>query len=660
MKARYRVFIIITLIILSLIMVFSYIVQGKDSIDSVAIVVKLDDIEEQFSLFHQGSFYYGFLPSYANNKNTYIYAENGNRVFIDDEEQKPDNCLNKVSFNDEHSISIKNSLGITQCSQKIKIVKSENIPSLSLTIPNATINEIDNDKNLNVSGTSIIIKADGKTDYKGAFKTFHSRGNASWNSPKKPYTIEFNENVDLLNMGKGKKWVLLANSYDPSNMKNKIALEAAKDLGIRYCSDSEFVDLYVNSEYRGLYLLAEKIEINSGKVDISDLSTETQSVNYKNLSAYQSTNKNDNSGIPYLRYYDYPNNPEDITGGYILKTEMASRITEDSYFTLSEGSTFDVESPKYASEKQIVYISAVFKSIYDSLDNYEELSKIISIDSFVKRYLIQECFSNAEGSSFYFIKDSDKRDSKVYAEPIWDFDNSLGTGDTEYPTGMYSDTVLFSRLLKHNAANKKKLDFYTTKMKPIYIHTRERIMHYYDYISVSDKMNKIRWRGIFKEEDNLTESVKRLYSYLIQREVFLDDLWINKTDYVNIVFDDPNNVLDYYKTMSVLRGDKIHGVVTLEKSGYQFLGWFDSKTDERFEESVPMTENHVYFAKWKSINESSKSENKGIREWLYQIKKEITNDTDYYLAIALFLVFVIVILILVLKEIVSERRKRGE
>lgn len=660
MRARNMVFFIFAMTILFLVIVFSYIVQGKDSINSVEIIVKRDGIEERLSLFCQENIYYGFLPSYANNQNTFIHDENGNRVFIDDIEHDSDKNLSTVSFNDEHRISVKNSLGITISSQIIKILKSENIPSLSITISNATIKEIDDDKNLSVTGTSRIINADGKTDYKGAFKAFHSRGNASWKSPKKPYLIEFNEDVDLLNMGKGKKWVLLANSYDPSNMKNKIAIEAAKDLGIRYCTDSEYVDLYVNGEYRGLYLLTEKIEISQNRVNIKDLSSETQKLNQKSLSSYPQKEKVNDKGLQIARYYDCPNDSDDITGGYILKNEMESRITEDSYFTLLEGGTFDIESPKYASEKQIDYISSIFKSIYDSIDDYEKLSKKIDIDSFVKRYLIQECFANAEGSSFYFIKDSDKKDGKVYAEPIWDFDNSLGTGDTEYPTGIYSDTGLFSRLLKHYDANKKKLNLYTTKMKPIYSHTRERIMLYSDYISSSDNMNKIRWSSIFNEEDSLTESLKRLNSYLIQREEFLDDLWVNKKDYVNIVFDDPNNVIDFYKTMSVLRGDKIRGVGNLEKKGYQFLGWFDSKTDDRFDESVPMTENHVYFAKWKSVDESSKSENKGIKNQLYQIKKEVTNDIDYYLAIAVFSIFVIAIFILIIREIVSERRNRGE
>ena len=66
---------------------------------------------------------------------------------------------------------------------------------------------------------------------------------------------------DLLGMGKCKKWVLLANYYDKSLMRDKLAYNLAGDMGIPYSAKSAFVDVVMNDRYVGSYLLSEKVEV---------------------------------------------------------------------------------------------------------------------------------------------------------------------------------------------------------------------------------------------------------------------------------------------------------------------------------------------------------------------------------------------------------------
>ena len=101
------------------------------------------------------------------------------------------------------------------------------------------------------------------------------RGNSTYSMPdvsrlgKFSYKLKLDEKADLFGMGESKHWVLLANFYEPTFLRNKMAYELARMLGVAYC-DSVFVVLYLNGEYRGLYQLCESIRIAEDRVDIQD------------------------------------------------------------------------------------------------------------------------------------------------------------------------------------------------------------------------------------------------------------------------------------------------------------------------------------------------------------------------------------------------------
>ncbi|OUM57287.1 hypothetical protein PIROE2DRAFT_65088 [Piromyces sp. E2] len=101
------------------------------------------------------------------------------------------------------------------------------------------------------------------------------RGNWTSNYPKKGLRISFEESQSLLglnNGGKFKSWVLLAEYKDGSMLRNKSVFQYSRDiLGADgyYSSDSTLVELRINDEYFGVYLLAEQQQINKGRVNIN-------------------------------------------------------------------------------------------------------------------------------------------------------------------------------------------------------------------------------------------------------------------------------------------------------------------------------------------------------------------------------------------------------
>ena len=85
--------------------------------------------------------------------------------------------------------------------------------------------------------------------------TIRGRGNTSWEMPKKSYKIEFEKKRSMLGMPKDKDWALISNYADKTLMKNYLMYHLSADLGAYYAPRCEFVELYLNQEYLGVYLL---------------------------------------------------------------------------------------------------------------------------------------------------------------------------------------------------------------------------------------------------------------------------------------------------------------------------------------------------------------------------------------------------------------------
>ena len=106
--------------------------------------------------------------------------------------------------------------------------------------------------------------------------TIEKRGNSSQWQDKAPYRFETvdntgeNNNVQLLGMPAENDWVLYAPWQDKTMIRNVLTYELSNQIG-RYASRSRYVELYLNNEYRGVYVLMEKIKRDGDRIDISKL-----------------------------------------------------------------------------------------------------------------------------------------------------------------------------------------------------------------------------------------------------------------------------------------------------------------------------------------------------------------------------------------------------
>ena len=650
------------------IIMFCIYLQEKDSIDLVRFTLEANNEEIQsINLYQYDGKCYVFLPSYAD-YNTMRIKYNASSLYINGKLFTSNSSFSDINTDEEYSIVIKNFLGIPVCESKIVFMKGENIPALSITLIDGTIDDINTSKEVSKSGYATMINSDKTVDYAGGLKEIHSRGNSSWFQAKKSYTLEFPQDINLLGMGEGKGWVLLSNSFDESGLRNKLAYETAKTIGVDYAVDSEYVDLYIDNVYYGLYLLTEKIDIGKNRVNINNLYEQTQVMNNAPLSSYSQFEIIDNKKIK--RGFNIPNNPSDITGGYLLEIiHNEDRIAAKESLVQTSELSFSVVSPKYSSQLQVDYLYDYLNSVENAIKNKDCAG--IDLNSFAKYYLIQELFANSDDCSVFFYKSNDSLDKRLHACSIWDFDLSLGNSwlmaDIN-PKALYRNSDNWFNYLYDN-------EEFISILKQLYSHTLENhigdkvideLNKYRSRINQSYKMNIIRWRFVdtnrgwaaeaFKSQkhfDTLEEHIDYITDYLKQRMEFLNSVWIDNEEYITVSFSTFENTV-FRKDYSVKKGTYFNENPIPEfneSKELRFLGWFDSEGNQFFPNKI-ITNNKKYTAKWESTEVSTSL---SLKE---RIKSKITGRSKYLLADFGIVIMLIAVAVFVGNDIKRKLRFR--
>ena len=149
------------------------------------------------------------------------------------------------------------------------------------------------------------------------------RGNATSTMKKPPFQIKLDKKHDLFGMGEAKTWILLCNYTDQSIIRNSVMYKIGELLGIKTC-ENRSVDLYLNGEYYGVYLLCEKVQVHPERVDIFDLEKENELLNPNNLGFTRKMKSGTLINETIITEYQYVRNmvnPADISGGYLVELD---------------------------------------------------------------------------------------------------------------------------------------------------------------------------------------------------------------------------------------------------------------------------------------------------------------------------------------------------
>lgn len=233
------------------------------------------------------------------------------------------------------------------------------------------------------------------------------RGQSTSDLPKKPYKIKFNKKQEILGLsGKYKNWVLLASYLDKSLIRALLAFKISKIIGLEFTPRCEPVDLIMNGNFRGNYLICDQIEVNKGRVDIEEITE------------------------------------DDETGGYLIEID-ARADSEEKYFITNKGILIEIKYPDSdditkAQEQYIKHFMDVLeKNVYNGNLTY------IDLDSFYKYFLMQEFCGDIDSvwSSFHLTKR--KGVDKLYFGPVWDYDRAFDNDIRLIPTNQNTKFVLY-------------------------------------------------------------------------------------------------------------------------------------------------------------------------------------------------------------------------
>ncbi|MDL2287027.1 CotH kinase family protein [Eubacteriales bacterium OttesenSCG-928-G02] len=227
------------------------------------------------------------------------------------------------------------------------------------------------------------------------------RGNSTWKWAKKPYRLKFDEKISFYGLDPNKDWVLTANYSDKSLFRNAVASEIGSFLtNMDFIPSFHPVDVFINGEYYGVYLLSEHIEIAKGRVEVSE---------------------NDKLDTGYLLEVGGVKDDVHIENKDFFHSELVK------FILVKTSNKHELTQEKFDFIKN--YFQKADYAV-KTLDNYDEY---IDIPSLIDWFILHELSNNIDSSlrrSCFITKDEN---GKLKFGPPWDFDLAFGNFSKDNP-----------------------------------------------------------------------------------------------------------------------------------------------------------------------------------------------------------------------------------
>jgi hypothetical protein len=410
--------------------------------DSVVCVVP--------ALSDQKSFVISFVPATANVKIGNVIQKSG--VTVND-------------FSKPVTYTYTNSKGETK-SIKVSITNFTGLPVFYINTAAPVVSKD------NYVSAGLRINANGQFDQVeiGIDMKIKGHGNSTWEMPKKPYRLKLDNEAPLLGLQAAKNWVLLANYADKTLLRNALAFDIGHYVSADFTPHYRFVEVVMNGQYVGNYLLTEDVEVNPGRVDIHEMTEQDQ-------------------------------DDTQITGGYLL--ELNQNLAEgDKHFATNYGLPFTIKSPEAITDKQLTYIKNYIQQTEDAMlsSNFSDpdkgYAKYINVDSFINWCLVNELMKNIDGqdySSIFYYKDVN---GKLGMGPVWDFDLAAANyaqSETIYPTGWWIMNSRWFERLYQDPAFKARVKQRWQALKPSLPLILSHIDENAAYLHLSQQRNFTTW-----------------------------------------------------------------------------------------------------------------------------------------------------------------------
>jgi len=217
--------------------------------------------------------------------------------------------------------------------------------------------------------------------------------------------------TSFLNFPKEEDFILYGPFSDKTLINNVLAMDIGTKMG-HYVSRTRMVELVLNNQYEGIYVIMEKIKRDNDRVDIAKLRVDEIT-------------------------------GDDLTGGYIFRIDKGIYDGWYSEYNIYQSNNklyfqFYYPSQDNIQPEQAEYIQNYMDDFERAVNspqgihpNGKHYSEYINLRSFVDNFIINELSKNVDAYrlSTYFHKDKDSKGGKITAGPFWDFNLSFGNGD---------------------------------------------------------------------------------------------------------------------------------------------------------------------------------------------------------------------------------------
>jgi|GEM_PF-2266007 len=475
------------------------------------------------------------------------------------------------------------------------ILCSSEVASLYVTTDSGSLTYIEEKKGNSETGLYTMIGEDGKCIGEGTLAGLKSRGNATFLEDKKPYQMTVVDEIDLFGGDVPvENYILLANRQDQSLLRNKILYDLAMECELPFTPRSRYVDLYINAEYRGSYLLCEKAEVAKNRVPIKASGKDTQP-------------------------------------GFFASLEYPDRLEEadEEHGYTAGGQALIIKNPKKLSDTQMSYIIGRFEEIENALADDTLLERNVDWDSFAGKYLMEEFSKNLDAmyssQNFYCEAQGAKggtlhEPGRLYAGPVWDYDKTLGNPLIEHnrpvnfqePWGIYAASAQKNANWWHDLMGNA---FFQGKVRAFLEQTfngsAEKMIEsglddLKTMLRASASLDYIRWDPFehakyeepFVFDADYEREVETIRSFMAERLHFLDKVLYGQVRYAELPLDPQGGELGP-KTLPALEGYPLREPRDPKMEGKKFDHWVRSDTGEPVDleepyDGVPFTLVAVY------------------------------------------------------------------
>lgn len=327
--------------------------------------------------------------------------------------------------------------------------------------------------------------------------TVRGRGNSSFTGmPKAGIKLEFNSKQSMVGMPKNKDWALISNFADKTHLKNFISYKLADWLGDEYSPRTAYVEVYLNREYMGLYLLSETVKVGKNRVNI----------------------------------------PESDSSFLI---EIGPNYRSDKTFFTQDNRLFKICEPKNPSSFSYIAITQHIQQWSEYLsrgkfDGADSVGSWLDVDDYIRYYWIQEFSKNMDGAFHRSIFFTWNIGEPIKMGPVWDFDVAYGNWKDDSlrtTTNWYIRNSGWNKLLFNDSVLADRAVRYWKEHRDFFESVTDSIRKYAKVVEPYTANEFKRWPTMSYTENwahkepygSYGEAIDSLNSWIQQRVRWIDD-----------------------------------------------------------------------------------------------------------------------------------------